>query len=121
MNIVIAGSRVITEMKHLEEAIWEAEIIGGSMFDPSIDTVVLGGCPTGVDALGESWATQNGSPMVQFNWELYNRSWRAVNTEMAYLGHWLIAVWDGKSEGTLDMIQKMLAANKRVFIHTVSV
>lgn len=113
MKTIIAGSRLITSFAIVAEA------IEASGFH--ITEVVSGGAP-GVDALAEKWAEQNGIPVKQFpaDWDRYGRKAGPIrNQAMAEYGEALIAVWDGKSRGTRDMIRRARKHGLRVFVYLV--
>lgn len=102
MRIIIAGSRNITNYEYLSLA---CEL---SSFEPI--TEVVSGCARGVDRLGEEWAERNGVAIRRFpaDWDLYGRSAGVRrNAIMADYADALIALWDGMSPGTLDMISRM--------------
>ena len=101
MKVIIAGSRTIDDPSILEQAIKESGF--------EITTVFYGGA-RGVDEMGYSWALAHGIPVVSYfaNWSEYGRAAGPIrNSEMALPADALIAVWDGKSRGTKDMIRKM--------------
>jgi hypothetical protein len=111
MKVIIAGSRDIKDW----EAVYTA--IDNSKF--SI-TEVISGTARGVDQYGELWAKAHNIPIKQFpaNWEKYGKSAGARrNAEMATYADALIAVWDGKSKGTFNMIYTMVTENKPLFIY----
>ncbi len=103
MKVIIAGSREIKDYPLLLEAIKQSGF--------EIDEVVSGGA-AGVDKLGERYAKENGKKLTVFpaDWEAYGKGAGPVrNGEMAfYVGSAgaLIALWDGSSRGTKDMIEK---------------
>jgi len=104
MKVIIAGSREITSMHYVNLAIQE------SGFD--ITEVVSGGA-RGVDQLGERWAKEHGIPIKRFlpNWEKYGKKAGPLrNKLMSLYADALIAVYDGESKGTKNMIE---TANKR--------
>jgi hypothetical protein len=106
MRIIIAGSRSIEDYSVLQDAIFCSDF--------SITEVVCGGA-RGVDSLGARWAGEQGIPCSMFraNWEKFGRAAGMYrNTEMAEYADGLIALWDGESRGTLDMIDKMRRAGK---------
>lgn len=111
MRVIIAGSRTIIDLAIVERAIENSDF--------NVTEVVSGGA-RGVDALGEAWARKNGIPVKLFpaDWKKHGRSAGMIrNAEMAEYAYGLIAIWDGKSRGTLHMIS---CANKRgndVHIH----
>ncbi len=98
MRTIIAGSRSITEYKHVLKAVAESGI--------NI-TQVVSGTAKGVDLLGEKFAQEHGISVVRFpaDWNKYgNRAGYLRNMEMAGNADALIAVYDGTSRGTQHMI-----------------
>lgn len=113
MKTIIAGTRTITSLAIVAEAIKASE------FD--IAEVVSGGAP-GVDALAEKWAEEHGIPVKRFpaDWNRYGRRAGPIrNTEMAGYAEALIAVWDGQSRGTKNMIRQARKHGLRVFVYLV--
>lgn len=111
MKVIIAGSRDITDKWTVVEAVGATDWI--------IDEVVSGAA-RGVDRLGEEWAAIHNIPVKQFpaNWDLYGkRAGFLRNAEMAAYADALIAIWDGKSRGTLNMITNMVEGNKPVYVY----
>jgi hypothetical protein len=111
MKVIIAGSREITNYQVVLEAIAE------SGFEI---TEVVCGMARGIDLLGKRWADENGIPVKPFpaKWEKYGRTHagRLRNTDMKYYADALIAIHDGESTGTKDMIGKMERAGKPVYV-----
>lgn len=88
------------------------------MADFKITEVVSGGAE-GVDQLGKDWAYKNGIPSKQFNahWSENGRAAGPMrNREMAAYADALIAVWDGESRGTKNMIEEMKRLGKPFWI-----
>lgn len=111
MKVIIAGSRSIEDQRLVGEA------IRSSGFDI---TEVCDGGANGVDCLGAVWARTNCIPVKTFlaNWHEEGKAAGPIrNTKMAKYADALIAVWDGKSKGTQDMVAKMKDANKPVYLH----
>jgi len=109
MRIIIAGSRTCTDMEVLNKAI----IVSGV-----IPTVVLSGKARGADTLGEQWATINGISVEPYpaDWEQFGKAAGSIrNQQMADNAEGLIALWDGKSKGTKDMIQR--ARRNKLWVH----
>ena len=111
MKTIIAGSRDL-KWADVRAAIsacpWWMEI-----------TEVVSGRAPGVDRLGEAWAKQNGIPVIPFpaDWTRYGKAAGPIrNSQMAQNAEALLAVWDGVSDGTADMIEKADARNLRVFV-----
>jgi len=80
------------------------------------DIEIVSGHANGADKLGERYAKENNLKLTLFpaNWDLNGKSAGYIrNYEMAKYADVLIAFWDGKSKGTMDMISQ---ANKRDLI-----
>lgn len=113
MKTIIAGSRSITHLEVVIEAMrqvpWASEI----------SEVVSGGA-RGVDALGELWAKGQGVPVKRFpvtqgDYDLHGKRAPLLrNTKMAQYADALVAIWDGESRGTQDMIRKAEAQGLQV-------
>ena len=113
MITIIAGSRGISDLNLVEEAIKE------SGFD--ITEVVSGGA-RGVDFLGESWATENHIPIKRFpaDWEKYGRRAGAIRNElMGDYAEALIAVILNNSRGSEHMVRVANHRELKVFVKRV--
>jgi len=109
VKVIVAGSRSITD------AAVVAKAIADSGFE--ITELVCGGA-RGVDGLGKLWAQGKDIPVVLFLalWKRHGRSAGAIrNLEMARYADALVAVWDGSSPGTRNMIDTMKSLGKPVF------
>jgi hypothetical protein len=85
-------------------------------------TSVVSGCAVGVDSMGEYWAEKNGIHVIRLpaNWAEHGRSAGHIrNAEMANIADALIAVWDGKSNGTKNMIEIAKKKGLCVYVHQV--
>ena len=72
--------------------------------------VVLSGCARGVDRCGEQWAARHGIAIETYpaKWEKYGRgAGPKRNAQMSEKADALIALWDGESPGTRDVIERM--------------
>ena len=70
--------------------------------------VIISGCASGADALGERYALENGYEVEKFpaDWSKYGRGAGPIrNRKMAESADIVICFWDGKSRGTRSMIQ----------------
>jgi hypothetical protein len=111
MKLIIAGSRSITSMATVEAAIlWSGwrdqitKIVSGMAV--AVDPVTRQPIKT-VDVLAYDWAISQGIPAEKFyaKWRLYGYDAGFMrNAEMAAYADALLAVWDGRSGGTKDMI-----------------
>ena len=127
MKVIIAGSRNISSLGLVKQAIEESGWIDEI-------TEVVSGCASGVDTLGENWAELNEIPIKKFpaDWKntkvkgavirtnqygKYNAAAGSLrNEEMAKYADALIAIWDGKSRGTGDMILRVHSHKLKVFV-----
>jgi hypothetical protein len=120
MRTIIAGSRSITGLRQVKEAVDKSEFI--------ITEVISGGA-RGVDRLGEEYARQAGIDLVIFpaNWTKNGKAAGHIRNErMAQYAiedkgrpGGLIAVWDGMSRGTQSMIRYANDLGLKVFIFRV--
>ena len=111
MRTIVAGSRTITEYCQVVQAIEAA---------PWQVTVILSGTAKGVDSLGERYAREKGLVLERYfpNWARFGSSAGFIrNEEMAGLADALVAIWDGRSKGTANMIN--LARIYKLRIHVV--
>ena len=115
MKTIIAGSRNIKSINMIYEAIKQ------SCYDI---TEIVSGTAKGVDKLGEQYAHENNIPVARFpadwsdlshpdaiirtnrnNYEYDARAGFRRNMKMAEYADALIAIWDGDSKGTYQMIE----------------
>ena len=111
MKVIVAGSRDFTNFEFLET----------SLKDYSITEVVSGGA-RGVDTLGEQYANKHKIPIKTFpaSWDRYGKAAGHIrNTAMAEYADSLIAFWDGRSPGTLNMIKQAKALG--LDIHVIDI
>lgn len=79
---------------------------------------VISGEARGADAAGGMWACVNNIPVEGYpaDWDKHGRKAGPIrNQQMADAADALIALWDGKSRGTRDMINRM--RNKPTFVY----
>lgn len=100
MRTIIAGSREVTDYAIVAKAMqFHAE---------EVTEVVSGGC-RGVDALGEEWARNHSIAVKVFpaDWNAHGKAAGPIrNRKMAAYAEELVAIWDGKSRGTANMIDE---------------
>lgn len=115
MKVIIAGSRTITNYQYVLQAIFNSP--------PTFDiTEVVSGVAAGPDRLGEQFAEEAQLPIKRFpaDWQKHGRgAGYKRNVEMAHYADVLIAVWDGKSNGTRHMIRTMEALSKPVHVEII--
>lgn len=87
----------------------------------TISEVVSGGAK-GCDTYGEAWAKVNNIEIRRFpaDWDRYGKGAGPIrNEEMAQYAEALIAVWDGRSSGTKDMIKRAETRQLKIHVHRV--
>lgn len=112
-KVIIAGSRGIEDWPKVHAILEKCQF--------SIDEVVSGGA-AGVDHIGEDWAREKCIPYKVFtaNWALHHKAAGPIrNLEMAKYADCLIAIWDGKSPGTKNMIETMSKLGKPVQVENI--
>lgn len=113
MKFIIAGSRDATDYEHCLTGVWKARAFG---FEP---TMIVSGMARGADMLGVRYALEHDLPLIRMpaNWKELGRSAGHMrNAEMARIGEVLVAIWDGVSPGTHNMIQTAKRRGLEVFI-----
>ncbi len=113
MKVIVAGGRDFTNYALVEEAI---KISGFEI------SQIVSGKAKGVDTLGEVWALANNVPVEAFpaDWSQHGRAAGPIrNKQMADYADALIAIWDGESKGTANMIQQARSKKLNVFIYLV--
>lgn len=114
-KLIIAGSRSVENYEILLQAIKNSE------FDMDEFDTIVSGCALGADSLGIRYAMEHKKKVLQFpvsaaDWRLYGRAAGPIrNKKMAETGDALIALWDGESKGTENMIASMQSLKKPVF------
>ena len=128
MKVIVAGSRHITDYSLVSTVISNTI----SRYNITV-TEIVSGCANGPDTLGEQWALENGIRVEPFeaDWNditvpgakvktnKWGKKYNALagfqrNERMAEYADVLIAIWDGKSHGTADMIKR--AKNHGLFV-----
>lgn len=102
-TVIFSGSRTITDYQVVKEAIESSPWFG------AIDTAYIGDAK-GVDTLALRWCKENGITYRIFkaNWGLYGRgAGPERNNDMILAGgEAVVAVWDGESRGTRNMLEQ---------------
>ena len=113
MKVIIAGCRDFHDYGILLDAIQESKM--------DITIVVSGGAP-GVDTLGEQYADEMNIPVhvYEADWDKHGRAAGPIrNRKMAENAEALIALWDGKSKGTKNMIETATKKGLLVYVKRV--
>lgn len=107
--VLVTGSRSITD-------------IDISKYLKNIDVLLTGGAK-GVDSLAITYAEKNSIKHIEVlpNYAKYHRAAPVIrDEEMVKMCERVIAIWDGKSKGTLHTINFAKKYNKPVEIHIIS-
>jgi hypothetical protein len=110
VRTIIAGPRIFLDLNLVKLAVAESGFI---------ITEVVTGDALGIDWLGAYWGYLNGIPVKHFpaKWEYWGRRAGPIrNGVMADYADALIAIWDGESGGTRDMIHKATKAELEKYI-----
>ena len=110
-RMIVAGSRS-AEKHQVYEAIEKCP------YKDKIDLVVSG-CALGADTHGMTWARENKRHIRRMpaEWKTHGRAAGMIrNREMAENADGLIAIWDGRSPGTQNMIQTAKRFGLPVFV-----
>lgn len=113
-KVIIYGSRTIVNYRILLDALKK------SNFEI---TEILSGGARGVDTLAIRYAKENDIPykIYKADWNKYGKSAGPIrNKEMINNADALIAIWDGKSRGTADIIRRARRKGIRVFVYTIN-
>ena len=113
MRTIIAGSR---EGVTYEDVIQAVKLCGW------LPTTVICGGARGADTLGKKWAESMNVPIEYFpaDWNKFGRSAGPIrNSLMAQNSEALIALWDGFSRGTKNMIELAAKNGLRIYIHRI--
>jgi hypothetical protein len=113
MKVIIAGGRTVTDYSLVLSALAE------SRFEP---TEIVSGMAPGVDTLAIQYARENNLPLKEFHadWNSYKRAAGPIrNRAMAEYADSLIAIWDGESRGTKNMIEEATKRGLKVYVKRI--
>ena len=112
-KVIIAGGRTFSDYNLLAEKmdklLWHVAL--------ATEVEIVSGTARGADALGEQYAASAFLKVKRFpaQWDKYGRSaGYKRNEQMAEYADGLVAFWDGKSRGTMHMINIAKAAGLKV-------
>lgn len=114
VKICICGSRNITDYALIEPDLLRSMPVGKH--------IIISGGARGADALGERFAKEHGHALEIHPAEGDKRGKAAGmirNREMAKVADKVIAIWDGKSRGTKNMIDYCRARRMTVVVWLV--
>lgn len=111
MKTIIAGSRTANMTQTLagiNSCPWQSRV-----------TRILCGAALGVDTCAAEWAYATGLPVDYYeaNWAVNGRAAGPIrNQQMVDHADALIAIWDGQSKGTADIIRRAKAEGITVHV-----
>ncbi len=114
MRILVTGSRGLDNISQVEGVL--------SQYIAVKDTVIHGACPSGVDAIADDYARRyfNDVLVAPADWKTHGRAAGPIrNKEMItrFEPDVVVAVWDGVSRGTRNMIDLALKAKIETHVH----
>jgi len=125
-KLAVVGSRRNTSKKDVINALEQAPWIPNNVQTLTCDDVnleIVTGGADGVDTFAEEWALSQGFDVTihKPNWSDWSGEHPAKkrNTEIIEDGDAVLAVWNGKSVGTRDSIDKALDRGKPLYVDVV--
>ncbi len=100
MKLIVAGSRGFTNKLRVFKAL-------DKLYSKRIDIEIVSGLAKGPDTFAKEWAIFNNVPLHEFpaDWNRHGKSaGYKRNEEMAKFGDAAAIFWDGKSQGSMHMI-----------------
>jgi len=117
MKLIIAGNRDIKDYDVVKEA------INCLLAQGLIITTIIDGAARGVDTLASRYALEHNIENIRIHaeWKLYHQGAGPIrNQKVAEMGDALLAIWDGKSRGTKNMIACARKKGLSVYIKYVT-
>ena len=109
MKLLVAGSRAVKEFDL------------SPYIPPDVDLLISGGA-TGIDTIAEQYADEHNIPklIIRPEYSRYGRGAPIVrNKQMVEAADTVLAIWDGRSKGTLSTINYAQKLSKKVIIINV--
>jgi len=123
-KVIIAGGRDLANPEYhdsktcVEHIHWFHQCMSHVNMRFKAPWSIVSGGASGADSLAEAYAEKAGIliEVMRADWDRFKNSAGPIrNQEMANCADVLVALWDGKSRGTRDMIRK--ASKKGLEIH----
>ena len=115
LKVIIAGGRDFTDTQYAADSL--VKLVEDNML-PDTFTVISGNA-RGADKVGEYLAELWNLPLEIYpaDWNQHGKSAGYIrNSQMADIADVLVAFWNGKSRGTMHMINTMNQQHKPVFV-----
>lgn len=120
MRVIVAGSRTIDNYNLVENSLLDSPwAVHNLQYGKRIEEIVHGGAD-GVDTVAGEVAENHDIPVKVFEaqWGKYGKAAGPErNRIMAEYADGLVAVWDGSSPGTRDMIEKAISEGLSIYIN----
>lgn len=119
VRIIVTGSR---DIRHYSAISWELDSYISSLPRDTKIVFIIGTCP-GADMYGERYAYEHDIDVFEFPMERNKYGTQAVKIRNQKMANYatsdgaigvLFAFWNGKSEGTRDMIKQAKALRMKV-------
>lgn len=113
MKVIIAGGRNIINYELVTSAVHDSQF--------EITEIVSGGA-AGVDTLAIEYAVENDLPFTIYeaDWDRHGKAAGPIrNFKMAKNAEALIAIWDGESRGTRNMIEEAKRVGIKVYVKKI--
>lgn len=116
MKLIIAGSRGVTDYSEVRQAVIDSGL--WKSYGKSLE--IVSGMARGADMLGVEFAQRNGLIVHEFipDWDNLGKKAGIIrNIDMGKFSDALVAIWDGKSVGTKQMIDWSNKNGLLVYVH----
>ena len=113
IKVIICGGRDFNDFAYLTERL-------DHLLQSRKAVEIVSGGARGADTLGEQWASETSHQVKQFlaDWNKHGRSaGYKRNEQMADYATHCVAFWDGRSRGTMHMINLAREAGLRTVIY----
>lgn len=121
LKLIIAGSRSFTSRDVFEDILYSEDM--QKNLEGRQVSIVCGMARHGVDNLVKEYALSHHIKLYKFpaDWGRYGHAAGPMrNRDMAAFGDGLLAIWDGVSPGTKNMIEEMRKLEKPVRVEVVA-
>ena len=119
MKLIIAGSRSLDGPRVYNEIAEFAKCWSYGLVPRGVISEIISGCARGVDQVGERYALDHSIQCKRFpaDWGKHKYAAGHIrNREMAKYADSLLAIWDGASRGTENMIETMRKLGKSLHV-----